>query len=89
MLAAITVITKSHSYVNYPAFAVLFMILIGPFVGAAIGHSRGRTLLGTFLGFFGIIGWIIVGVLPRTAKAEEHRQAKLASRGAPMQPQLG
>ena len=83
MLAAVqnvTVTETSHSYVNYPAFAVLFLILLaGPVVGYLIGRRKGHPVLGTVLGFFlHIVGWLVMAVIPRTAEAETRHQAAAA-----------
>lgn len=44
---------------------VALIIAVGPLVGFAIGHGKGRELAGILLGFFLTwIGWIIVAVLP-------------------------
>ena len=88
MFAAITVTETTSSYVNYPAFAVLFLpLLAGSVIGFLIGRTRGRGGLGIFLGFFGILGWILIAVLPRTAKAEARRELAVAQKMAEPQRQ--
>ena len=76
MLAAVTITQTSHTYVNYPAFAVLFAFLLaGPVVGYLIGRRKGHPVLGTVLGFFfHIVGWIVMAVIPRTVEAEARHE---------------
>ena len=81
MFAVVTITEKTSSYVNYPAFAVLFLLLLaGPTIGYLIGRTRGRGGLGIFLGFFGILGWILIAVLPRSTEAEARRQVAVAQK---------
>ena len=78
-LAQVTVTqTSSSTYVNYPAFAVIFAI--GMAIGFLIGRLRGHPILGAVLGIFGLIGWIIAAVLPRSADAQARHDAKVAHR---------
>src|SRR5215510_9361561 len=49
--------------------AVIFWLVVGMVVGAAIGNTRGRSGEGLFLGLLlGPIGWIIVLCLPREGR---------------------
>ena len=87
MLAAvqnITVTETSHSYVNYPAFAVLFaFFLAGPVVGYLIGRRKGHPVLGTVLGLLlHVLGWIVMAVIPRTATAEARHEQHAAEKVA-------
>lgn len=44
---------------------ILILLIAFPVVGYLIGNSKGRPVLGTLLGFFlGVIGWIIIAVVP-------------------------
>ena len=82
MLAAVTITETTHTYVNYPAFAVLFLFfLAGPVVGYLIGRRKGHPVLGAVLGlFFGILGWIVMAVIPRTVEAEARHEQHIAEK---------
>ena len=69
--------------------AVGALILLGPLVGSLIGKSKGRGVAGFFLGpFAGVLGWVIVGALPRkpAKEAEYQTKAEAARTGMPGSP---
>ena len=82
MLAAVTITQTSHTYVNYPALAILLaFFLAGPVIGYVIGHRKGHPVLGTVLGlFFHIVGWIVMAVIPRTPKADARHEQHVAEK---------
>ena len=44
---------------------ILFVGVVGPVVGFLIGKPKGHGVLGAVLGcFLGLIGWIIIAVIP-------------------------
>jgi membrane associated rhomboid family serine protease len=45
---------------------IVVAVAIGVLVGWAIGGVRGRPVLGALLGVFGLIGWIIALLIPRS-----------------------
>lgn len=44
---------------------IIASLVIGVLVGWAIGSVRGRPRLGAVLGIFGLLGWVIVLLVPR------------------------
>lgn len=45
---------------------IISALVIGVLVGWAIGSVRGRPVLGALLGVFGLVGWIIALLIPRS-----------------------
>jgi len=45
---------------------IMVALVIGVLVGWAIGSVRGRPALGAVLGVFGVVGWIIALLIPRS-----------------------
>jgi len=53
---------------------ILFWLLIGGGIGAAIGATNEKPAVGFFLGaFFGPVGWIVMAVWHRIAEADSTR----------------
>ena len=46
---------------------LLMLLLLAPFcaVGVWIGSGKDRTIMGAVLGVLGIVGWLIIAVVPR------------------------
>jgi len=44
---------------------IVIGLVAGILIGWAIGASRGRPLLGAVLGVFGLVGWIVILLVPR------------------------
>lgn len=60
--------------------AYLFWCVIAGFIGMAIGQSKGRGPLGYVFGFFlGIVGWIIVALLPETYEVQQAKADRIAT----------
>ena len=72
---------------------LIFWSAVGAAVGYAIGNPRGRGEVGAVLGLFlGVLGWVIILLLPSTPEAEAARLLEVdsAARGAaPAGPLLG
>lgn len=69
-----------------PAVIVVAWIVIGAWVGGLIGASKGRTDEGVLWGvLLGVIGWIIVAVMPATP--DKLAEQQLAVRDAVAQRQ--
>ena len=81
-----------HFGLAHDAAAVLIgwlvaVVVIGGGIGFLIGKNRRRPVLGFFVGLFGIFGWILLAVLPRTPEAEAARNLAVAQKMASMSPQ--
>lgn len=64
---------------NSLAALIVIACFVSGLIGAAIGGSRGRALPGFFLGaIFGILGWIVIAVMPATTRVEARRAQALA-----------
>lgn len=44
---------------------ITIALAIAVLIGFLIGRTKGRPALGAILGIFGIIGWIIIALIPR------------------------
>ncbi len=44
-------------------------LAVAVLIGFLIGRTKGRPGLGALLGIFGIIGWIIIAILPSKSSA--------------------
>lgn len=87
MLAEVTHIglTAADNRINNDALMLLVgwlvaLIVVGGGVGFLIGRSRGKPVLGFFLGLFGLFGWILMAVLPRTPEAEARHNLEVAQK---------
>lgn len=61
------------------ATGFIWLFIVNPAIGCAIGAWKGRPILGAVLGFFlAFVGWFIALILPKTLekKAEEHARIR-------------
>lgn len=56
-----------HMLPNMDPVAISVGLIVGILIGWLIGRWKGRPVLGAVLGILGIIGWIIIAVIPRPA----------------------
>jgi len=60
---------------------IITMTIIGTIVGFRVGRDRGRPMLGVTLGFlFGLIGVLVIWLIPRTPQAKQEHLARQAKK---------
>lgn len=77
-------VTATYTSPMGPEVVILLgWVVVGGGVGALIGLTKGRALVGLLLGlFFSIVGWIITALLPRTPAKQAEYQSQVAAAAA-------